>query len=667
MKNIGVRNVVHHNILFAVLILLAVVAASGSATKPLIQQSAGNWVIEQAQQAVQEQITSREGRRNSTVQFNNDAQTEYQSNAAVRVRGTGILLQNNNGRSRPFSYEAVVNNRNRRVSAIKYDWQDNWSNNSGGNQNTGYGIGSCRSATRWDETEAGYTGVWTRRGNSNVFDAVWTRDRQQVTAVLTITNQGNRVFVKRTSSSDGYLCEYEGTVAADGVTVTGTMRCPGNSTTFPWQATIDCRGADYQGQTISLASDDNRRHTYPVDTSGGVRLVRQNSGSPCVQGQTWGYNRNEIWVDRGCRADFTVGRAADSSGGSYVTNHLTGTYRLNQARSDNPSTIAERVTQNLIGGEQQRLRNAVLRRLESPEVLAIERRGRTITMASTRAAQVSFEADGREQTEQSRNGRNLRTKATLSGDRLVVSTEGDRSVDYQVTFEPIDNGRSLRVTRRISDEGLRQAVVAKSVYDKTSDSAQLNVYSGDRNDYPPINSERGTFAVPDGTQLIAVLSNNLSTKQTRDGEQFTLTVRSPSQYDGAIIEGHVVKVNRSGRVAGRAEMSLEFDRIQLGNGRTTNFAGYIESVRTTSGETIRVDNEGRVQEEGSQTRRTVTRTGIGAAIGAVIGAIAGGGKGAAIGAAVGAGAGAGSVYVQGRDDLDLQSGTEFTVRASAPR
>jgi uncharacterized protein YcfJ len=114
-------------------------------------------------------------------------------------------------------------------------------------------------------------------------------------------------------------------------------------------------------------------------------------------------------------------------------------------------------------------------------------------------------------------------------------------------------------------------------------------------------------------------------------------------------------------------MSFEFDRIRLRDGRASNFAGYLESVRTTGGETVKVDNEGRAQDDDSQTNRTVTRTGIGAAVGAVIGAIVGGGKGAAIGAAVGAGAGAGSVYVQGREDLDLMSGAEFTIRASAHR
>ena len=58
---------------------------------------------------------------------------------------------------------------------------------------------------------------------------------------------------------------------------------------------------------------------------------------------------------------------------------------------------------------------------------------------------------------------------------------------------------------------------------------------------------------------------------------------------------------------------------------------------------------------------------IGTAVGAIIGAIAGGGKGAAIGAVIGAGGGAGSVYVQGRDDLELARGTEVTIQATGSR
>ncbi|HEX3438317.1 MAG TPA: DUF3011 domain-containing protein, partial [Pseudacidobacterium sp.] len=37
-----------------------------------------------------------------------------------------------------------------------------------------------------------------------------------------------------------------------------------------------------------------------------VTLNRQFSGSPCIRGQSWGSDDRGIWVDRGCRAEFTI-------------------------------------------------------------------------------------------------------------------------------------------------------------------------------------------------------------------------------------------------------------------------------------------------------------------------------------------------------------------------
>jgi hypothetical protein len=67
--------------------------------------------------------------------------------------------------------------------------------------------------------------------------------------------------------------------------------------------------------TVSCNSDDMRRHYCPVDTRGGVMLSRQRSDASCIQGRTWGYDGRGIWVDRGCRAEFTVGAGGSNNRG----------------------------------------------------------------------------------------------------------------------------------------------------------------------------------------------------------------------------------------------------------------------------------------------------------------------------------------------------------------
>lgn len=89
----------------------------------------------------------------------------------------------------------------------------------------------------WHEQEGGWKGVWRRRGDSHIFDARWTmRGAQNITAVLTINRFGNNVQVLRRNSSDGNNCDYTGTIAADGRTVTGTYTCTQGGGS--WRATI---------------------------------------------------------------------------------------------------------------------------------------------------------------------------------------------------------------------------------------------------------------------------------------------------------------------------------------------------------------------------------------------------------------------------------------------
>ena len=70
---------------------------------------------------------------------------------------------------------------------------------------------------------------------------------------------------------------------------------------------------DYRPETggyrdsITCASTDERRRSCPWNESWGrPRLVEQLSNSACVEGRSWGYGGDRIWVDNGCRARFAA-------------------------------------------------------------------------------------------------------------------------------------------------------------------------------------------------------------------------------------------------------------------------------------------------------------------------------------------------------------------------
>ena len=66
------------------------------------------------------------------------------------------------------------------------------------------------------------------------------------------------------------------------------------------------------GQSVlRCESMDGRRHQCNFESAGAVQLEQRLSRDACVEGQSWGVDGNTIWVDRGCRADFTVARSDD--------------------------------------------------------------------------------------------------------------------------------------------------------------------------------------------------------------------------------------------------------------------------------------------------------------------------------------------------------------------
>lgn len=194
--------------------------------------------------------------------------------------------------------------------------------------------------------------------------------------------------------------------------------------------------------------------------------------------------------------------------------------------------------------------------------------------------------------------------------------------------------------------------------DDYNNSSNTNSQSGN---YP---SYGNVIRIPGDTVLVVELLHDLSTDLSQRGDTFQARVLEPREFQGAIIDGVVSDVKRAGKVKGKSELQLSFERIRLQDNRQANMsAQVIEVVPTSDNNAGKVDKEGGIQGSGSK-KDDAKKVGVGSAIGAVIGAIAGGGAGAAVGAAIGAGVGAGGVLMTRGKDLKLYRGQQLHIRTA---
>ena len=155
-----------------------------------------------------------------------------------------------------------------------------------------------------------------------------------------------------------------------------------------------------------------------------------------------------------------------------------------------------------------------------------------------------------------------------------------------------------------------------------------------------------TYTVPAGTKILVRLDEGLSSAVNEAGDAFSATLDSPIESDGrtlapagATVTGRVQRVRESGKVKGKAELTLALDSIEV-DGREYTLDAHPLTYRAS----------------GSEGKDAATIAGS-AALGAVIGAITGGGKGAAVGAGVGGGAGAGYVLLTKGKEVELRRET----------
>jgi hypothetical protein len=146
--------------------------------------------------------------------------------------------------------------------------------------------------------------------------------------------------------------------------------------------------------------------------------------------------------------------------------------------------------------------------------------------------------------------------------------------------------------------------------------------------------------IPAGTELRIVLKDGVSASDSQPGSEFSASLAEPVIVDGKTllqkgspVVGRVVDAKESGRVEGRASLSLVLTSV------------------VHNGKSVPVETQTYVGVAKSTKKRDVGIIGGAAGVGAAVGAIAGGGKGAATGAAIGGAGGTGAVLATRGEDV----------------
>jgi hypothetical protein len=158
--------------------------------------------------------------------------------------------------------------------------------------------------------------------------------------------------------------------------------------------------------------------------------------------------------------------------------------------------------------------------------------------------------------------------------------------------------------------------------------------------------------IPAGTTLTIRLATPVASDTSKVEDRVSGTLAKAIVAEGTTavpagseITGSVLAANESGRVKGRASVTLAFDRL--------NVEGERHGIRTS-----------RIVREATQNKGSdLKKGGLGAGVGAIVGGIAGGGKGAAIGAGVG---GTGAVLATKGDEVRLGPGATLTTTLEEP-
>ena len=132
--------------------------------------------------------------------------------------------------------------------------------------------------------------------------------------------------------------------------------------------------------------------------------------------------------------------------------------------------------------------------------------------------------------------------------------------------------------------------------------------------------------IPANTKVSLQLLSPISTATSKKEDKFSCKVLTPIEFAGAVVEGHVRSVKRSGKADKESKLDLAFDRVTLTDGRTATFSGTVIEVFDVVNVKDQglADNEGTIRSKSTTVKTSIKRAAAGALIGALVGgAIAG--------------------------------------------
>ncbi len=180
-----------------------------------------------------------------------------------------------------------------------------------------------------------------------------------------------------------------------------------------------------------------------------------------------------------------------------------------------------------------------------------------------------------------------------------------------------------------------------------------------------VEKSANTITLPSGTKVPLVLKHAITTKTAREGDAIYAETNFPVVQDGKMaippgtyVQGVISRIQRAGKVKGKAELLVHFTSMIFPSGYTVMLPGAVDNVPGMDNAKMKdKDQEGTVQGPGGKGKDAGTIA-TDAGTGAVIGGLAQGGyKGVGIGGAAGAAVGLATVLLSRGPDVRIESGS----------